>query len=559
LKKLLFIILAIILVSGLLFASCSTKSTPTTSVPASSSPTTTSAPKPTTTVAATTSAPKPTTTAAPTATTVTPQFGGVLKVITDPGLTNIGYPGAINAGNDGSYRQPALEELVRYSPDGKGTVVPCLATEWKFNADYTTLTFTLRKGVKFHDGTDFNAAAAKFSLDMVINSVMTDLKTVSSTEVVDDYTLRLNLKNYDSALLINLANYICPMVSPTAINKMTKEEALLHPVGTGPFKFVSYSRDSSLKFERFADYWQKPKPYLDGIEFSFISDPVVRLVSLKAGDGHIVRQIPTADAADLKATGKFAVNPQEMAVISIIGDSAHSTSPFSNLKVRQALSYAIDSATIAKTVGKNYFLPCNQIITPLDFGYNPKIVGYPYNADKAKQLLSEAGFSKGFDTKVSYTSGVYQTDFFTMIQSYFKVVGINLTLDVADAARYNDLRLNGFTNQLLIHQNPAGADKDMSGIFRDRLSSTGKYYNGKTVYYPDEYTTKLALINQERDDAKRLALLQEVNKIAVDDYCLMNPILVEMGLSACSIQVKDSELYRVYAMSYRSEDIWLSK
>lgn len=412
--------------------------------------------------------------------------------------------------------------------------------------------------MKFHDGTDFNAEAAKFSLELNRNSTMAELQTVSSIDVVDDYTIRLNLKTFDAGLLSNLATYQCPIVSPTAINKLGKDASLLHPVGTGPFKFVSYTRDISLKYEKFTDYWQKPKPYLDGIEFDFITDPVARLMSLKAGDGQIARTVATNDAGALKAIG-FNVNQQEIAIVGMIGDSAHSSSFYSNLKVRQAISYAIDNATVAKTVGKNFFLPSNQIISQFHMGYNPDIVGYPYNPDKAKQLLAEAGYSKGFDTKVSYTTGVYQTDFFTMIQGYLKTIGINLQLDIADAARFNDIRINGFTNQLAVIQIPTGADKDMASIYIGRLTSKARYYGGTFVYYPDEYNTKLYSINTEHDAAKRLALLKELGKIAIDGYCIYNPVIVEMQVSAFSPQVQDCEMYRLYPMNYRSENIWLSK
>jgi peptide/nickel transport system substrate-binding protein len=571
-KKSIFIILTLILVSGLLFAGCNSPSTTTTSVPPAPSQKASvpAAPSQTTSVPAapsqttsapvapsqTTSAPKPTTAAT---SSTGAQFGGILKVITEPGLTNIGYPGVANAGNDGAYRQPALEELIQYSADGKGALDPWLATDWKYNAEYTTLTFNLRKGVKFHDGTDFNANAAKFSLEMNRTSTMAELQSVASIDVVDDYTIRLNLKSFDAGLLNNLATYQCPIVSPTAIQKLGKDASLLNPVGTGPFKFVSYTRDVLLKYERFNDYWQKPKPYLDGIEISFISDPVVRLASLKAGDGHIARTVSTIDAGPLKASGQFQINQQEIAVVGMIGDSAHSSSFYSNIKVRQAIQYAMDTAAIAKTVGKEFFMPNNQLVSQMSMGYNPDITGYPFNPTKAKQLLAEAGYSKGIDTKVSYTAGVYQTDFFTMIQGYLRNVGINLQLDVADAARYNDLRTNGYTNQLAAIQIPTGADKDMVGIYTGRLASKARYYGSTFVYYPDEYNNLLNSINTERDAAKRFALLKQLGKIAIDDYCIYNPVIVEMQVSAFSNKVHDCEMFRLYPMNFRSENIWLSK
>lgn len=370
-RKILFILLALMLIVGVIFSSCAKATPSTTPVPATTATTITTAPAPT---------------------TVTPQYGGTLKILSNPGVVDIGLPGEINSSNDGCYRAPALEQLLGYDTGGKGEIVPWLATAWQYNPDYTALTLTLRKGVKFHDGTDFNAAAAKFSLDLVLNSTMVDLKTVSSIDAVDDYTVRLNLKVFDSALLTSLAGYLCPMASPTAIKSMSKADAMVHPVGTGPFKFVNYTRDVSIKYEKFTAYWQKGKPYLDALEFDLVADPVVQLVSFKAGEAQIMRVIAASDAAALKATGKFTLNPQEVATDCLVGDSAHSTSVFSNLKVRQAMAYAIDNAVVAKTIGQGFFPPTNQLASPIDSAYNPNIVGYPYNPTKAKQLLADAGY-----------------------------------------------------------------------------------------------------------------------------------------------------------------------
>jgi peptide/nickel transport system substrate-binding protein len=547
-KKIWFILVAVVLIMGAVFSGCSseTSTAPTTTKTTSTAPTTTKI---------TSTAPSTSTTV----TTETPQFGGTLKILTNPGLTNIGYPGESNASNDGAYRQPSLETLLGYSPDGTGKVVPLLATSYQYNADYTALTLPLRKGVKFHDGTDFNAAAAKSSLDMVLNSKsFVDLASVSSIDVVDDYTIRLNLKTYDCALLTNLASYTCPMASPTAINSLGKDAALFHPVGTGPFKFVSYTRDVSLKYEKFTDYWQKPKPYLDALEYIFVSDPVVQLASLKAGEAQMMRIIGLSDAADLQKTGKFVLNPQEMATDCLAMDSANPDSPFSKLKVRQAVAYALDNAAIAQTTGLGFFEPNNQLITPKAFGYNPNIVGYPYNVDKAKQLLAEAGYPNGFDTTLYYRAGAFESDWCNMIQGYLKNAGINVQISLADAARFNDLRYKGWKG-MLMYTFIAGAEKNHAAGFKSRLSSKNTIYPTTTLYIPADYDAIVQTIGTERDDAKRLALLQQASKIAIDDYCIVVPVQVEMAVSATSIQVKDSDIYKNYAMFYHSENVWLSK
>jgi peptide/nickel transport system substrate-binding protein len=555
-KRYLIILLLAALAISLLLGGCNSGTS--TTAPATTSNATTSAAKPTT-AAATSSA---VTTAALSTTTAaaTPQKGGILKIITNPGLTNIGLPGDTNASNDGSYRQPAFEGLLGYDPKGSGSVVPWLATDYKYSADYTSITFTLRKGVKFHDGSDFNAAAAKFSLELIMNSKYNqDLSSVSSIDAVDDYTIRLNLKQWSSALLPSLASYTCPMVSPNAVKTMPREEILIHPVGTGPFQFTSYQRDVALKYAKFNNYWQPGKPYLDGIEFDFIADSVVQLASFKAGDAQILRQISGKDAAAMQASGKYNFYPQEMAIDCLAGDSAHDTSPFARLKVRQAMAYAIDNNALAKAVGLGYFTGTNQLISQKNLGYNPNIVGYPYNPTKAKQLLAEAGYPNGFDTKLTYRMASFETDWATMIQGYLKAVGINMTLDLADAARFNDMRINGYNNQMMMQTIIQGAEKDMVNAMIDRLSLNATIFTSKTVYIPADYNAKLLEVKTIKDDNARLTALRDVDKMAIDTYLLTIPTQVETSVAAVSTQVKDSDLWVYYAMSYHAENIWLSK
>jgi peptide/nickel transport system substrate-binding protein len=550
-KKYLLIFLSVILISGLIFTSCSSSTTTTTS----------SKPVATTTSAPATSAPATTTTKAPATTTQTssgPQSGGDLKILTVPGVTNLGAPGQPGGFNDGPYRQPALEELLTFDPDKLGNVKPFLATAWQWSSDYKSLTLTLRKGVKFHDGTDFNADAAKFSLDLVLTAGMPALSKVSSIDDVDDYTNRLNTKVYDSGLLNSLAYSDTPMVSPTAYKAMGVDATKFHPVGTGPFKFVKYTSDVSLKYERFADYWQKPKPYLNSLEFVFVADNMVMLASFKAGDAQIMRGLPLADAADLQATGKFILNPMLMVQISMIGDSLNPDSVYNNLKVRQAIAYSYDSAVLAKSVGMGFFLPSNQLISPTDPAFNSKVVGYPYNPAKAKQLLTEAGYPNGFDTQITYRQTSYETDLYTLMQGYFKAIGVNLQLKLTDSAGTNDLRRNGWTGLIPFNFPPSASGFEVSYWFRDRLSSAAGYYKCSALI-PADYDAKVLSLTSMTDPVAKQAAIDECSKMAIDTYCLLFPMYMETLVTGYSNQVHDCDFFKIYSMNWHSENIWLSK
>ena len=195
--------------------------------------------------------------------TLTPQYGGTLEMkIQEP--SDLGYPAAMTGTSDVQYASVCLESLMRY--DEKLNLVPLLATDWKSDANAKTITLTLRKGVKFQDGSDFNATVCKWNFNEFNAGTRTDLKNIKSIDIIDDYTLKLNLSSFDNTLLSSLAIDPGTMISEKAFEANGgKDWAIKNPVGTGPFQFVSWTKDVSVKWKRYDDYWGG-KPYLDGIE-----------------------------------------------------------------------------------------------------------------------------------------------------------------------------------------------------------------------------------------------------------------------------------------------------
>lgn len=332
------------------------------------SPTTSASPSPTTTTQTTT------------APTTTPQYGGVLKIITPASPVNLGLPSAATGMDDSFSRRYCAESLVGFDNKGKLIPVPLLATGWQISPNYKTVMLTLRQGVKFHDGTDFNAAAAKFNLDMYIQAKSASplMKSMTSVDIVDDYTIRLNLSTYQPTILTGVQGPGQSLIfSPTALKTMG-DQCLTYPVGTGPFKFVSYTRDVSLEFARFDSYWQKGKPYLNGIKWLFIVDPMTSLAAFKAGDGDVLREVTAKDASALKATGKYNISMVPKTVEGLISDGAHAGSPFSDIRVRRAISYAIDNDALVKMLSYGFNSPANQLAPPSGPFYNPAVdtLGY---------------------------------------------------------------------------------------------------------------------------------------------------------------------------------------
>ncbi len=229
--------------------------------------------------------------------------------------------------------RPCLEVLV--NEDLTGHDIPCLAESWQVAPDGKSITFYLRKGVKFQDGTDWNAQAAKFNIDAFMVAKKPGTGQFTSVEVVDDYTVKVNLKQYQNSILGSMA-VSDVFVSPTAYNTKGIDWARWNPVGTGPFKFVSFARDVSLKFARFDGYWQKGLPYLDAIEDTVIQDTMTRAASFQTGAGQVISSADVKTAFDLAAKGYDVIN-QPNGYATLLPDSANADSPFANPKVRQAV------------------------------------------------------------------------------------------------------------------------------------------------------------------------------------------------------------------------------
>ena len=275
-----YLVLALVLLTALFLSACSSNTTST--------------------------VPPATTLKAASPTVVTPLYGGTLTIGMNRDAVFLGDPIELTQQQDTVMSRPAVETLARYDTSGK--LIPVLATSWEMNSTALTMTITLRKGVKFHDGTDFNATAVKFNLDRFTASKRSELTQVKSVDVVDDYTVRLNLKTWDNTIDGAALYYAGNMISPLAFQTNGKAWIEKNPVGTGPFKFVSWERDVSLVYQKNTNYWQPGKPYLDKIQFRVIADPMVSLAALERREIDIQEFTDSKDLATLKATGKYTIN-----------------------------------------------------------------------------------------------------------------------------------------------------------------------------------------------------------------------------------------------------------
>jgi len=407
-RKFIFLTLSVVLIGGLVFSSCAESAPPATTKPAAKT------------------------------TALQPQSGGTLRVIVSSTSRNLGDPGS--SGSTG--RSLYIEPLTLF--DTKGNLTPWLATSWDLDPKAKTMTFHLKKGVKFHDGTDFNAAAVKWNWEQAMSyGRITGGDDVQSIDVIEDYTVRLTFKRY-SALYVFAFTHTNPQFSPTAVKTNGKEWARTHAVGTGPFKQVDFKPDSYLKLERFDGYWGT-RPYLDGVTHTVVSDATVAGLTMRKKDADMWDPANHLEAAQLKTEG-FQLIQRRATVTFIAPDGGNASSVFANKKVREAIEYAIDRDAVAKVRGLGVaYEPVHQFATPGDKGYNPDVQVRKYDPKKAKQLLAEAGFPNGIKTKLICANDQQTVDTCTLLQSYLAAAGIEVTLDPADTARRQSMVAPGGT------------------------------------------------------------------------------------------------------------------
>jgi len=452
-----------------------------------------------------------------------PQRGGTLRIITNRFPTVFGNPREYS-GPTGPMRE-CLESLC--STDEQGNLVPNLVASWDVDTENKIITLHLRKGVKFHDGTGFNAAAVKWNLEQYLAANrINGGKYIKSIEVTDDLTLKLYLSQYSSVLL---ESYTLRTIvfSPTAVQKMGLEKSRTRPVGTGPFKFSRYVRGSYIKFERFDGYWGG-SPFLDGIEFKFIPEPMTAAATLQAGEADAwftTTGLPLKEVRDLLQKG-FKANYFPAWFGVLVSDSANADSPFSKKSVREAVEYAVDKAAIAKTLGYGYMEPLTQIAFPTSLGYNKDIKGRPYDPEKAKRLLAEAGYADGFKTKITVLSDSFYRDIATAIQGYLAAVGIDAKLDIADKSRFHELTISTggkstWNNGLILVNLPTNSGMSFIPVFLRVFRDGGRY---KSLKRSPEFNKIVDKINSAETEQEAANLARQMVAQAYNDE-LVIPVL----------------------------------
>jgi peptide/nickel transport system substrate-binding protein len=467
---------------------------------------------------------------------------------------------------------PMYDHLLHFK-DESTEVEAGLAESWDISTDGLVYTLHLRHGVKFHDGTDFNADAVKFNLERQFDPNHPYHDTgefpyaeftwgmVKSVDVVDDYAVKITLKEVFAPFLNHLAMHPAAMESPTAIEKFGRDFSS-NPVGTGPFKFVSWTPGVEVVLEKNPDYWGQV-PHVDKLIFRPIIEDQSRLTELEAGGVNFIVNIPPDDLARLKQDPRYTTVEQPGMHTWWVAFN-HQKEPFKDVRVRQAMNYAVNKKAIVDNLLKGTGTLAINPLPPVVWSYTDAITRYDYNPDKAKQLLAEAGYPDGF--KCSFWvpesgSGMQQpVAMGTAIQADLKAVGIDCQIQQFEWGTYLD--------KVIVPPDKAEFDMfEMSWIGDNGDPDNHLYillsgeqwppagYN-MGFYKNDKLDPILKEARTTLDRAKRTELYQQAQKLIADDP----PWIIidhETQIVVMDQNIKNFKLHPTGP--FRFENVWIEQ
>ncbi|MBI2303633.1 MAG: ABC transporter substrate-binding protein [Chloroflexi bacterium] len=378
---------------------------------------------------------------APTA-TPGPTYGGTLIGI-------MGFMPAFDPGFhlSGSFDE-ALYDMVYNSlllDKVDGTLAPELAESWEI-PDPTTFVFKLRRGVKFHDGTDFNAQVVKAHYERLADKEYAGpqavelKKSFKSAQAVDEYTYKMTIKEPAASFLPQCTTTGgSGMISNPADAKKRNDVLKTGGIGTGPFMANEWLMDERASVKKFSGYWEKGIPYLDAVVWRMIPSFDVQLTMLRAGEAHLNLEVQTKDLPLLKNDPNIVVRivpgtKRKNLVMNMLN------SPFKNKAVRQALAYAIDRETVTKAIWGDLYQVGAGPFPPSTWAYDPNLKGYPFDLAKAKEKLVEGGYPNGFQGKILSGGAPDETQLAEVAQQQLAKIGIRLDVDVVEKAKWTSIR-----------------------------------------------------------------------------------------------------------------------
>lgn len=395
------------------------------------------------------------------------------------------------------------EGLVK--PASDGSLTPAVAEKYEISDDAKTYTFTLRDGITFHDGTPVTVEDVKYSIDRnaEIQGESSAFSMLSDVVVEDEKTIVVNLKEGYSEFLSELTLAVIPK---------SNGDPVKNPIGTGPFKFVSYTPGQSLILEKYENYWQPGVPSLDEVEFKMAPDVDTAFMELQAGTIDILKYLTAAQAQSLNDSFKIEEGSMNLVQAMFLNNSYE---PLSDTKVRQALCYAVNRQEINEFLfaGKSHIIGSHMIPNMSKY-YEEKAEGiYTYDIEKAKELLNEAGYPDGFELEITVPSSYSQhVDTAQIIVDQLSKIGVRATIKQVEWSTWLQEIYQGRKFQATV----IGFDGTLAPndwLKKYASDSSKNFMNYSNPEYDKVYQEAFETV----DDEKKTALYKQAQMILAED------------------------------------------
>lgn len=401
-----------------------------------------------------------------------------------------------------------------------GEIEPLLAESWEY-IDDLTLQLKLREGIKFHDGTDFNAEAVKVNLDRLLDPNiasprLSNFEPIKEVIVVDAYTVQIKTEEPYGPLLFTLTHPGGNMMSPTVIEEDYKRmesggEARAYgnenPIGTGFLKLDKWTSGQEIRLVKNTEYWGEQVAY-DSAVFKTVPESATRAADLEAGYAHIIDPVQPTEVPLVE--GFAQVLKQPSVSISYLGFNTEKA-PFDNPKVRQAISKALDREAILKGVYDGYGVQAFGPLSPMVWGYNEEVTKQDTNIEEAKKLLEEAGFPEGFKTTIWTNDNPQRQQIAIILQETLKQLNVEVEIEVMEWGAYLERTSKGDHDMFMLGWAPSTGDADGALYPLFHTSDIGN--NNRTRYSNKELDELLEVGRIETDEAIRMDIYKQAQDI----------------------------------------------
>lgn len=469
--------------------------------------------------------------------------GGIMKMGMSTDITEAAAWRA-RSGQEKTVLAAVYEPLMRIDADGN--VVGYLAESLEADEANLTYTVTLRQDVTFSDGSALDADVLLWNFENFKENSQTSAThfgSVESFEKTGDYTVAIHLTEWNTQIPYSLNSTAGLMYSKKAFDENGYDWCLENAVGTGPFKMDSWTKDTKLVLSKNENYWNKDSvPYLDGIEFQVIADEMSAQAAMLNGDIDVYYNGSESFQTTMEQAGfSTACNQMWYTILFLIFASDVDGSPLADVKVRQAISYAIDSQAICDSVGKGKVFVSSQYAVEGTPFYNPDVAGYNYDVEKAKGLLKEAGYENGFTTTIYCGVDQALTDYLVAIQGYLKEVGITLNIEEQETTIWRSKGIYDIDEGMILAGHGFGANlvnQQVSNFSKRAVEGVGMLKECKL--HPDDLDASIMASLAASDTTEMLKNEFETQKLIIDEYCLGYPVGIKYA-SAYTISEKVAE------------------